>query len=72
MLTGIRLSIGILWIILVPAEMLGVNTGLGYLILDARDRFAYAEIPAIMLVIGFIGFWLDLSVRRLHARWNWG
>jgi len=70
MLTGIRLSIGILWIILVPAEMLGVNTGLGYLILDARDRFAYAEIPAIMLVIGFIG--LDLSVRRLHARWNWG
>lgn len=72
MLTGIRLSIGILWIILVPAEMLGVNTGLGYLILDARDRFAYAEIPAIMLVIGFIGFWLDLSVRRLHSRWNWG
>jgi NitT/TauT family transport system permease protein len=52
--------------------MLGVNSGLGYLILDARDRFAYAEIPAIMLVIGFIGFWLDLSVRRLHARWNWG
>ena len=71
MLTGIRLSIGILWIILVPAEMLGVNTGLGYLILDARDRFAYAEIPAIMLVIGFIGFWFDLSVRRLHARRNW-
>ena len=72
MLTGLRLSIGILWIILVPAEMLGVNSGLGYLILDARDRFAYAEIPAIMLVIGFVGFWLDLSVRRLHARWNWG
>ncbi len=72
MLTGIRLSIGILWIILVPAEMLGVNTGLGYLILDARDRFAYAEIPAIMLVIGFIGYWLDLSVRRLHDRRNWG
>ena len=72
MLTGLRLSIGILWIILVPAEMLGVNSGLGYLILDARDRFAYAEIPAIMLAIGFVGFWLDLSVRRLHARWNWG
>lgn len=72
MLTGLRLSIGILWIILVPAEMLGVNTGLGYLILDARDRFSYAEIPAIMLVIGFIGYWLDLSVRRLHGRWNWG
>jgi NitT/TauT family transport system permease protein len=72
MLTGVRLSIGILWIILVPAEMLGVNTGLGYLILDARDRFAYAEIPAIMLVIGVIGFALDAAVRRIHARRTWG
>lgn len=72
MLTGIRLSVGILWIILVPAEMLGVNTGLGYLILDARDRFAYAEIPAVMLVIGFIGYWLDLTIRSLHDRWQWG
>jgi ABC-type nitrate/sulfonate/bicarbonate transport system, permease component len=67
-LTGLRLAVGILWIILVPAEMLGVNSGLGYYILDARDRFAYAEIPAVMLVIGFIGYWLDLGIRRLHDR----
>ncbi|GAB6879762.1 ABC transporter permease [Halorubrum gandharaense] len=72
MLTGVRLAVGILWIILVPAEMLGVNSGLGYLILDARDRFAYAEIPAVMLVIGFVGYCLDLSIRRLHDRWHWG
>lgn len=71
MLAGLRLSVGILWIILVPAEMLGVNSGLGYLILDARDRFAYAEIPAIMLVIGFVGFALDVGIRRLDDRWNW-
>ncbi|ERG94345.1 ABC transporter permease [Haloquadratum walsbyi] len=67
-LTGLRLAVGILWIILVPAEMLGVNSGLGYYILDARDRFAYAEIPAVMLIIGFIGYWLDLGIRWLHTR----
>lgn len=71
MLTGLRLCVGILWIILVPAEMLGVNTGLGYYILDARDRFAYAEIPAVMIVIGFVGYWLDLAIRRLHERRTW-
>ena len=40
-LTGIRLAIGIIWIVLVPAEMLGVSNGLGYFILDTRDRLAY-------------------------------
>lgn len=71
MLTGLRLAVGILWIILVPAEMLGVNTGLGYYILDARDRFEYAEIPAVMLVIGAIGYVLDLGIRRLQTRYGW-
>lgn len=71
MLTGVRLSVGILWIILVPAEMLGVNSGLGYYVLDARDRFAYAEIPAVMLVIGLIGYTLDLALRGLLRRWSW-
>src|SRR5690606_39888790 len=37
-LTGVRLAIGIIWIMLVPCEMLGVSSGLGYFILDTRDR----------------------------------
>ncbi len=35
-LTGLRLAIGISWIVLVPCEMLGVSSGLGYFILDTR------------------------------------
>ncbi|MFW5929304.1 MAG: ABC transporter permease [Halobacteriota archaeon] len=70
-LSGLRLSIGWMWILLVPAELLGVNSGLGYTVLDARYQFDYAVIPAVMLVIGFIGYWLDWSVRRLQARWSW-
>lgn len=71
MLSGLRLSIGILWIMLVPAEILGVNSGLGYFVLNARYEFNYADIPAVMMVIGFIGYWLDLGVRKLQKRWSW-
>ncbi|MFO7074010.1 ABC transporter permease subunit, partial [Pseudomonas aeruginosa] len=51
-LTGVRLAIGILWIVLVPCEMLGVSAGLGYYILDTRDRLAYSELMAMVLLIG--------------------
>jgi NitT/TauT family transport system permease protein len=67
LLNGIRLAIGILWIVLVPAEMLGVSAGLGYLILDTRDRLAYSELTAVILVIGALGFALD-GIARLLAR----
>ncbi|MHB9092445.1 MAG: ABC transporter permease, partial [Chloroflexota bacterium] len=37
-LTGLRVAIGVAWVVLVPAEMLGVSSGLGYYVLDTRDR----------------------------------
>ena len=40
-LTGIRLAVGVAWIVLVPAEFLGVTSGLGYSINDARDALEY-------------------------------
>ncbi|MGU3496233.1 ABC transporter permease [Xanthobacteraceae bacterium A53D] len=64
-LTGTRLAIGIAWIVLVPCEMLGVSAGLGYFILDTRDRLAYPELMATILVIGIIGFALDAAARAL-------
>ncbi|HUD31785.1 MAG TPA: ABC transporter permease [Variovorax sp.] len=68
-LTGVRLSIGIIWIVLVPAEMLGVSAGLGYFILDTRDRLAYSELMAAIVLIGALGYLLDHAARWLHARW---
>jgi len=68
-LTGLRLAIGIVWIVLVPAEMLGVSAGLGYFILDARDRLAYSELMAVIVLIGVLGFMLDYLARMAHARW---
>ncbi len=69
-LTGVRLAIGILWIVLVPCEMLGVSAGLGYFILDTRDRLAYSELMAGVLLIGMLGFALDLAARSLCRRWS--
>jgi NitT/TauT family transport system permease protein len=67
-LTGVRLAIGTLWIVLVPAEMLGVSAGLGYVILDARDRLAYSELMALVIVVGALGFTLDAAARWLCRR----
>lgn len=65
LLTGVRLAIGVLWVVLVPCEMLGVSAGLGYYILDTRDRLAYSELMAMIIVIGAIGFLLDGLARVL-------
>lgn len=71
-LNGLRLAIGIVWVVLVPCEMLGVNEGLGYFILDTRDRLAYSELMAAIVLIGLIGWTLDSSARRLGRRWRHG
>lgn len=69
-LTGFRLSLGIGWIVLVPAEMLGVTAGMGYFILDTRDRLAYDELMAAIVLVGCLGFVLDTIARKLCMRWT--
>lgn len=69
-LNGLRLAIGIVWVVLVPCEMLGVNEGLGYFILDTRDRLAYAELMAAIVLIGLIGWALDSAARLAAKLWQ--
>lgn len=64
-LTSLRLALGVAWIVLVPAEMLGVDSGLGYAVLNARDQLDYPKLGATVLFIGAIGFALDTVFRRL-------
>ena len=59
---GIRLAVGVAWIVLVPAEYLGVTSGLGYAINDARDTLEYDTLAAMVVVIGVIGF----AVKNRH------
>jgi NitT/TauT family transport system permease protein len=67
-LSGIRLAVGVAWIVLVPAEFLGVTSGLGYAINDARDTLEYDRLAATVVIIGFIGFALDLMCGQA-IRW---
>lgn len=67
-LTGLRVSLGVAWVVLVPCEMLGVNEGLGYFILDTRDRLAYSELMAAIVIIGILGWGLDGLLRFLLSK----
>jgi NitT/TauT family transport system permease protein len=70
-LTGIRLALGVAWIVLVPAELLGVTSGLGYAIKDARETLSYNHLTAMVLVIGLIGWFLDSLCVGLIKRYSW-
>ncbi len=69
--SGIRLALGVAWIVLVPAEYLGVTSGLGYMIADARDTMSYATLSSMVVVIGVIGFLLDAVWLALIKRFSW-
>ena len=76
-ITGIRIALGVAWLVVVAAEMIAVNSGLGYLIIDARNAGKrYDLVVAGMVMIGLIGLLLDLLVRRLEkfdeVRWGYG
>ena len=75
-LTGIRIALGVAWLVVVAAEMIAVNSGLGYLIIDARNAGKrYDLVVAGMVMIGLIGLVLDLLVRQLETfdevRWGY-
>jgi NitT/TauT family transport system permease protein len=75
-ITGIRIALGVAWLVVVAAEMIAVNSGLGYLIIDARNAGKrYDLVVAGMVMIGLIGLVLDLLVRQLEkfdeVRWGY-
>jgi NitT/TauT family transport system permease protein len=74
-IVGLRISLGIAWLVVVAAEMIAVDSGLGYLVIDSRNSGKrYDLVVAAMLIIGLIGLILDTGVRRLEKlksiRWG--
>jgi NitT/TauT family transport system permease protein len=74
-LIGLRIALGIAWLVVVAAEMIAVDSGLGYLVIDARNSGKrYDLVVAAMLLIGLIGLALDLAFRQLETfravRWG--
>jgi NitT/TauT family transport system permease protein len=74
-LVGLRIALGIAWLVVVAAEMIAVDSGLGYLVIDSRNSGKrYDLVVAAMLLIGVIGLVLDMGFRRLEKirsiRWG--
>ena len=71
---ALRISITIAWVVVVAAEMIAVQSGLGYLILDSRNALRMDYVMAGMIVIGVIGLLLDIVIKRLgtidSAKWD--
>ena len=70
-LSGLRMAVGIAWIVLIPAEMLGVTNGLGYLINNARDTISYDKLIAVVIAIGILGFIIDSLFQLLQSKLDW-
>lgn len=74
-LTGIRVGIGVAFICVIVAEMIAVNNGLGFRILEAREFFWSDKIIAGMFTIGLLGLAIDTGMSRLNnylLRWHRG
>jgi sulfonate transport system permease protein len=67
-LTGLRLAMGVSWLVLVAAEEINASSGLGYLIIDAQNLFQTDVIFALLLVYSLLGLGSDVIV-RLIERW---
>jgi NitT/TauT family transport system permease protein len=67
-LTGARVAVGVAFIVVIVAEMIAVNNGLGYRITEAREYFWSDKIIAGMLSIGLIGLAIDTLMARLNRR----
>ena len=71
-----RITLGVAWLVVVAAEMIAVNSGLGFLIVDARNAGnRYDLVVAGMVMIGLIGLLLDTGMRSFEGirslRWGY-
>jgi NitT/TauT family transport system permease protein len=74
-LAGVRIGIGVAFIVVIVAEMIAVNSGLGYRILEAREYFWSDKVIAGMISIGLAGLAIDFFMNRLNGwllRWHRG
>ncbi len=71
---GLHIALGAAWIFLVAGEMIGAQSGLGYLIIDARNNIRNDMVMAGIVLIGSLGWMLDASIRVLEGyisrRWG--
>jgi len=68
-LLGVRLSLGISWLVLVVAEMMGASAGVGYMIQDARGYSQTDVVFVGIIIFAVVGKFSDSGVRFLEKKW---
>jgi NitT/TauT family transport system permease protein len=72
MTTGLHIAIGTSWVFIVAGEMVGAQSGLGFLIVDARQNIRADLLMAAMTVIGLLGLLIDglfsITEKRIYAK----
>ena len=66
-ITSLRLALGTSWIFLVSGEMVGAQSGLGFLVMDRKNCLRPDALMAVILVIGVIGLLLDTLIRLIEG-----
>jgi ABC-type nitrate/sulfonate/bicarbonate transport system permease component len=72
-LTSFRVGIGMGWMVVVAAELIAAEAGLGFLLIQAYRIFRMDVMIAVMLIIGLLAFLMDLGMRKLQGwllRWQ--
>jgi nitrate/nitrite transport system permease protein len=66
-LTGMRISMGIAWMVIVAVEMMSGSTGIGFFVWDAYNAGNLSNVIAAILLIGAVGVVLDLVLHKVHG-----
>jgi len=64
---GLHMALGAAWVFLVAGEMVGVRSGLGFLIIDGRNQVRYDLVMASMVIIGLLGLAIDRLMRTAET-----
>ena len=70
-ITGLRLSVGIAWVVIVAGEMLSGGVGIGFFVWDSWNGLSLEKILIAILIIGTVGLLLDKCFNALQNAFTW-
>ncbi|MBI1770380.1 MAG: nitrate ABC transporter permease [Bacteroidetes bacterium] len=71
-ITGLRLSVGVAWLVIVAGEMLSGGMGIGFFVWDSWNALSLEKVISAILIIGFVGLLLDKGFSFLEKKVTWG
>jgi nitrate/nitrite transport system permease protein len=70
-MTGVRLSIGVAWLVIVAAEMLTGGVGIGFWVWDEWNNLNVEHIIIAIFVVGIVGLLLELALTQIAKKFSY-